>query len=84
MKFDRFAKNKCDDPWGKGIFRDVDVQAQVRFVPEFGRRRLETYQFPYGSSDNVGYWIFFFFHIISFDSCCNISCLHLLFVLCKY
>ena len=36
----------CDDPWEKGIFQDVDVQVQVRFVPELGRRRLETCLFP--------------------------------------
>ena len=28
------------------MFQDVGVTIQVRFIPEFGRQRLETYFFP--------------------------------------
>ena len=31
------------------MFRDVDVQVQVRFVPEPGRRGFETCLFPHRS-----------------------------------
>ena len=36
----------CDDPWEKGMLKDVNVLIQVRFVPELGRQRLLTRLFP--------------------------------------
>ena len=35
---------------GKGMFEDIEVKIQLRFVPELRRQRLNTYIFPfYGS-----------------------------------